>query len=203
MRPKSLLAGLVATLTGIAVIAGCSSSGTHTISAHDLATKVIPAPSGYAVDPTPGASGQITPDLFSQVGGVGTASRAGFVAGFKQNYVDSGTEEGIAVTVLEFSSKNDASDYFKATAYKTLSFAAPTYAPAQKLLGAIEASGTKSYEGNYVHGVADSTGRFDFQVVYENAITAAVPVEFSLWEDAEWELLQPGVSLPTTSPTSS
>ncbi|HUJ65239.1 MAG TPA: hypothetical protein VLX59_06865 [Acidimicrobiales bacterium] len=201
MRRISLLAGLVVALSGVALVAGCSSSGPRTISAHDLATKIIPAPSGFAVDPTQGASGQLTPDLFSQYGGVGSASTAGFVAGFKQNYVNDGTEEGIAVTVLEFSSKAKASDYFKATAYKTLSFAAPTYSPVQKLAGAVEASGTRTYDGNYVHGVADATGRFYFQVVYENPNTATVPVEFPIWADAQWELLQPGVSLPSPPTT--
>jgi hypothetical protein len=201
MRRKGFLAAVLSGLAGVAIAAGCGSSGPATISAHDLATKIIPAPSGYAVDPTVGASGQLTPDLFSQYGGVGSASGAGFVAGFKQTYVDSGTEEGIAVTVLEFSSKTKASDYFKDTAYKTLSYAAPTYGPLQKLVGAVEASGTKPYDGNYVHGMSDSTNRFYFQIVYENPNTATVPVEFPLWADAEWELLQPGVNLPTAATT--
>jgi hypothetical protein len=201
MRRKLLGSGLLAALTGVALVAGCSSSGPKLLNAHDLATKIIPAPSGYAVDPTPGASGQMTADVFSQYGGVGSAAKAGFVAGFKQNYVNSSTEEGISVTVLEFHSKAQAAAYFKSTAYQTLSFAAPTYGPLQGLTGAIEASGTKTYNGDYVHAAADSTGLYYFQIAYSDPNTTEVPTEFRIWADAEWELLQPGVTLPKPSAT--
>ena len=188
MAALLLAAALVAT--------GCSSSGTPRLSAAQLTTKIIPAPPGFQVDTTPGENGQMSPEQFSQYGADGTASKAGFVAGFKQNYINSGTEEGISLTLLEFSSKSKADDYLKVTRYKTLSLASPTYAPVAKLRGATEASGTKTFGGNYVHGIVDSTGKFYFQIVYADPNTAEVPLEFVGWAQAQWQLLQPGVSLP-------
>ena len=185
-----------ALLAAALVATGCGSSGTPRLSAAQLTTKIIPAPPGFQVDTTPGENGQMSPEQFSQYGADGTASKAGFEAGFKQNYINSGTEEGISLTLLEFSSKAKATSYFKSTEYKTLSLAAPTYAPVSKLAGALEASGTKTYGGNYVHGIADSTGRFYFQIVYADPNTADVPFEFTSWAEAQWELLQPGVNLP-------
>jgi len=199
MRRRRILAGFAAALGGVGLIAGCSSSGPKALSAAQLTTKILPAPSGFAVDTTPGESGQLTPQLFSQFGGGDASSTAGFVAGFKQNYINSGTEEGLSITLLEFSSPAKASDYYKATEYKTLSFAAPTYGPLPKLAGAVEATGTKPYDGNFVRGMADSTGRFYFQIVYADPNSSEVPVEFPIWAAAQWELLQPGVSLPTTT----
>jgi hypothetical protein len=192
------LRGLAAasTLVLFVLASGCSSPGSAHLSAAQLTTKIIPAPSGFEIDTTPGTSGQMSPEQFSQYGGDGPASKAGFVAGFKQNYVNTDTQEGISVTVLEFSSKSKAASYFKTTEYRTLSLAAPTYKPSAKLKGAIEASGTKPYGGNYVHGVADSAGDYYFQVVYADPYTADVPFEFSVWADIQWQLLQPGVSLP-------
>jgi hypothetical protein len=199
MRRKSILSGFMAALAGIGLISGCGSSGQKTLTGSQLTAKIIPAPDGFAVDTTPGESGQLTTQLFSQFGGGEAASTGGFVAGFKQNYVNTGTEEGLSVTLLEFSSSAKASAYYKSTEYKTLSFAAPTYGPLPKLAGAVEATGTKQYNGNYVRGMADSTGRFYFQMVYADPNSSAVPVEFPIWAAAQWELLQPGVSLPTTT----
>jgi hypothetical protein len=202
MRCRKIPTPFVAALVGVSLVAACSSSGAKTLTALELPGKILPAPNSFAVDTTPGENGQLTPRQFTQFGGGDAAAKAGFVAGFKQNYVDSGTEEGLSITLLEFSSSAQASAYYKATEYKTLSFAAPTYASLPKLAGAVEAAGTKPYNGNYVHGMADSTGRFYFQMAYADPNTASVPAEFPIWAAAQWELLQPGVTLPTTTTNS-
>jgi hypothetical protein len=200
MRPKKLGISLMVGLVAAVVATGCGGSK-KPLTAAQLAFKVIDAPSGFVVDPTAGASGQITPQLFSQFGGTAVTSATGFVAGFKQNYVDSGTLEGISVTLLEFTKASQASEYLSRTAHQTLSFADATYRPFSVLAGAVEASGTKTYDGNYVHGVVDTTGRYYFQFVYEDAVTNQVPLEFQQWAQIQWALLQPGAKTkapPTT-----
>jgi len=189
----------VVTVSAIGV-SGCGSGG-KPLTGSQLAGKIIPAPQNFLVDSTGGASGQMSPEQFTQFGGYEPAPKAGFVAGFRQVYSDSGTEEAILITVLEFHSRSQASDYFKSTAYHTLSAAEPTYRPLQGLAGAIEASGTKPFGGNYVHGMSDATGNYYFQVVYQDPHSSEVPVEFPSWADAEWYLLQPGVKLPPHSAT--
>jgi hypothetical protein len=195
MWRKKLGVSLMVSLIGTATVAGCGGSSRPLTSAQ-LASKVIDAPNGFSVDPTKGASGQIDAQLFSQFGGASAAATIGFVAGFKQNYIDSGTLEGVSVTLLEFKNAADASKYLKATDNQTLSFADATYRPFQSLPGAVEASGTKTYNGNYVHGVVDATGKYYFQFVYEDATSAQVPLEFGDWVQIQWALLQPGTKTP-------
>ena len=185
---------LMLSLSGVSALGGCGESQ-HTLTARQLAVYVIDAPNGYTVDPTKGASGQITPQVFNQFGGSDHTSASGFIAGFRQNYVDSGTAEGLVATVLEFSSPAKASTYMAETAHQTLSFAAATYSPFGGLTGAVEASGTKTYNGNYVHGVSAATGRYYFQLVYESPDSNAVPIEFASWVKIQWAILQPGVKV--------
>lgn len=200
MRRKKLGKWLVAGLMAVVALGGCGGSPRH-LTAAQLASKVIDAPDGFAVDPTKGSSGQITPQLFSQFGGVQSASTTGFVAGFKQNYVDSGTLEGVSVTLLEFTDATRASDYLRQTAPETLTFANATYSPFPALPGAVEASGTKTYDGNYVHGVVASTGPYYFQFVYEDPVSSQVPVEFKSWVQIQWDLLQPGAKTQSPLPS--
>lgn len=194
MRRRKLGVTLVAILVTAVSTTGCSASH-RPPTAGQLAFKVIDAPEDYQSDAT--ASGQITPQLFSDYGGSGVTSTTGFVAGFKQNYVDSGTLEGISVTLLEFKSAAEASTYLTDTAHQTLSFADATYSPVPSLADATEASGTKTYDGNYVHGIVDTTGVYYFQLVYEDPVSNAVPLEFADWAKIQWALLQPGVKTPS------
>ena len=125
------LRGAVLTLLVALAAAGCSSSHAlattpAVLTARQLTTRILPAPNGYEIDPTPHASGAITRALFDQFGGVRSPSKFGFVAGFKQNYLNPGTGEGLIVTVIEFKSSRDASDYFAQTRPNTLSYAGAT-----------------------------------------------------------------------------
>jgi hypothetical protein len=187
---------LAATIACALAFAACS-SGSKLLSSRELTTKIIPAPINFSVDSATTASGQMSPQLFTQYDGYEPAQKAGFVAGFTQAYSDPGTEEGLLVTVIEFHTPAEAAAYYQATSHRVLNAAKPTYQPMAKLTGATEAYGTRTYDGNYVHGASDSTGRFYFLLVYEDPNTAEYPTEFSLWADAQWELLQPGAALPS------
>ena len=191
-----------AMLSGIAfstlALTGCGSGSKDLYLSNpaQLAAHLLLPPTGFAADTTPGASGQMTPELFAGFGGVGSAKSAGFVLGFKQGYINAATEEGLSITLIEFSSPAKAKTYLDQTARHTLSLAASTYSPYSQLPGATEVSGTKTYDGNYVHGVVDSTGRFYFSIVYADPLTSSVPTEFTRWAEIQWALLQPGVSIP-------
>ena len=141
------------------------------LTARQLTTRILPAPYGYEIDPTPHASGAITRALFDQFGGVRSPSKFGFVAGFKQNYVNPGTEEGLIVTVMEFKSSRDASAYFTQTRPSTLSYAGATLKPFPGVPGAFEAEGTKSYNHGYYHAIVDTANNFYFQVVVRSPRT--------------------------------
>jgi hypothetical protein len=180
-------------LLTVALAAACSS--THhqahaNLTAPQLAGRIMPAPDGYKIDPTPHARGAMSPALFSQFGGAGSAAQLGFVAGFRQNYVDYGTQEGIAVTVIEFSSPQKASSYLQQTGTKTLNYAAATYKPFTQVPGAIQADGTKAYGGEYSHAVVAATRNFYYQLLYVNASPSPVPQEFYTWAKSQWALLQ-------------
>lgn len=172
------------------LMSSCSSSGGRAFTSSQLASKIISAPYGYQVDPTQGASGTISPALFAQFGGYGSAAKVGFVAGFKQNYVDYDTEEGIAVTVLEFHSTGAASAYLSVTAPQTLSFAAATHKPFGSIRGSVEADGTKPNGGVYSHAVVMVNRKFYIQLVYFTAQPSPAPIEFTGWANAQYHMLQ-------------
>jgi hypothetical protein len=150
---------------------------------------VIQAPTGYTIDRTPGANGQITPSTFAAFGGAGPASKYGFVAGFKGNYVNQSTSEGISVTILQFASASGASSYLAATAPKTLSFEAPNYSGYQPIPGAIAIDATKVASGNYDHAVVMVRGKYYALFVYATVSPAPPPLEFPFWVEAQYARL--------------
>jgi hypothetical protein len=186
-------------ITMIAVIilsAGCSTShkksaSTTTVPAavtagEDLQALIIPAPVGFSVDSTPGATGAFTPQLFSSYGGLENAAKAGFVAGYVQSYIDAYSPDGVSVTLIKFATANDASDYFANTAHQTLNFAGATYAPLPVIPGAISVVGTKKYAGEWSHGVVFATGPYYVLVVYANADPGAPPLQLTIWAKTQW-----------------
>jgi hypothetical protein len=188
MQRREFFRGAVLVLVMVLVAcSGCSS--THQTSdqaGSQLANQVIEAPYGYQADSTTGASGVISPAVFDRYGGFGSPAKVGFVAGFKQSYVDYDTEEGIAVTLLEFRSPAAATTYLDDTAPKTLSYAAATHKPFESIPGAIEVDGTKAYAGNYTHGVVMAKGKFYVQLVYATAGPSQTPTEFTSWAKAQY-----------------
>jgi hypothetical protein len=196
MRRYTLLpaaAGLLVTLTAFA---GCGASGPKVLNTNQaiaagnqLAKRVIPPPYGYSADTTTGATGTMTAAVFDQAGGAGSALKSGFVVGYKQNYVDVQTEEGISDTLIQFSSPADATAYFKNTAPETLRYAAATHAPDSQIPGAVSYSGTKEYGGEYAHGVAMTSGKLYALLVYANAQPGTPPIELSEWAKTQYELL--------------
>lgn len=185
-RRRWALGAAAAITTSLLALSGCGSGSKSSAVARDLAARVIPAPDGYLLDTTPGANGQISPALFARFGGASSAARGSFVAGFKANYVDETTGEGLSVTILDFSSPSAASAYLKQTQYQTLSFAAATYTAYSPIPGATEADGTKVYAGEYSHGVVMSRGRYYAQVVYVNLMPGPPPFEMRLWTKAQY-----------------
>lgn len=172
--------------------AACSSGQPNApvlLSARQLTTRILPAPYGYEVDPTPHASGVITPALFDEFGGVRSPSTLGFVTGFKQNYLDTSTGEGLIVTVMEFMSSKDARTYFTQTRPGTLSYARATIEPFPRVPGAFEANGTKPYNHGYYHAIVDTASNFYFQVAYANAQPSLAPIELGSWAKLEYLVL--------------
>lgn len=155
-----------------------------------LASKVLVAPFGYRLDPTPGAVGQITPALFAQYGG-DASSRAAFAGGFKANYVHEATGEGISVTILQFRSAASASRYLAETAPQTLSYAGATHAAYAPIPGAVAVDGTRAYAGEYAHGVLMVRGVFYAQLVYVNVLDVPAPIELKSWAVAQYDRLSP------------
>jgi hypothetical protein len=196
-HPTKLGVAVLMALLALAA-AGCGSSGSsHTtttaprlFTASQLTTRILPAPDGYQVDPTPDASGAITPALFDQFGGVRSPSTLGFVTGFKQNYVNPSTGEGLIVTVLEFKSAGDASTYFTQTRPSTLSYAGATIKPFPTVPGAFEADGTKAYNDGYYHAIVDAINNFYFQVAYATPQPAPAPTELGPWAGLEYTVLR-------------
>lgn len=182
----------VAAAVAIATLIGACGSATSKSSpavGRKLASRVIQAPSGYSIDTTPGANGQITAAFFAQFGGFKSPSDSGFVAGFKGNYVNNNTGEGISVTILQFKSSAAAHAYLNATGKKTLSFAAPTYAAFQPIPGAIRADATKVYAGDFDHAVAMARGNYYALFLYATTAPAPAPVEFRAWVDTQYSRL--------------
>ena len=183
---------LTAVLLSLVLFGGACSSGGGSGSARaarKLAAKIIPAPTGYLVDTTPGAIGPVTPALFAQFGGVGSPRTTGFVIGYKGNYVNDATGEGISVTLLQFASANAAAAYLSQTASKTLAFAAATYKPYAEIPGATEADGTKAYGGEYAHGIVMVRGSYYALLVYVNEQSGPAPVEINRWAQSQYARL--------------
>jgi hypothetical protein len=193
IRPTKLGGAVLVFLVALAA-AACSSGQNLTaprlLTARQLTTRILPAPYGYEVDPTPHASGAITRALFDQFGGVRSPSKLGFVAGFKQNYLNPGTEEGLIVTVIEFTSSRDASTYFAQTRPSTLSYAGATLKPFLGFPGAFEAAGTKPYNHGYYHAIVDTANNFYFQVAYAAPEQSSAPVELGSWAGLEYTVLK-------------
>lgn len=186
-----------AVLIFLIALAGAACNSGHSMPAapalltiRQLTTRILPAPYGYEIDPTPHASGAISRALFDQFGGVRSPSRLGFVAGFKQNYVNSGTDEGLIVTVIEFRSPRDASAYFAQTRPSILSYAGATLKPFPRIPGALEAEGTKPYNHGYYHAIVDTANNFYFQVAYATPEPSSPPVELGRWAGLEYTVLK-------------
>lgn len=160
------------------------------LTARQLTARILPAPDGYEIDPTPHASGAITSALFDQFGGVRSPSKLGFVAGFKQNYVNATTGEGLVVTVIEFRSSQDASAYLAQTRPSTLSYAGATVKRFPNVPGAFEANGTKAYNHGYYHAIVDTANNFYFQIAYATPEPSSAPVELGEWASVEYHVLK-------------
>ena len=180
---------LVGLLTALTMSACGASGGDSSSAARKVATKIINAPQGYTIDTTPGANGRISPSLFARFGGIDSATKANFVGGFKGNYVNVNTQEGISVEILEFKSPTAASAYLKATATKTLSFTAATYSPYPDIPGATHVEGTKAYAGAYDHGVVMVRGKYYALFVYATNAPSQEPIEFPGWVKAQYATL--------------
>jgi hypothetical protein len=194
VRPTKLRRTVLIFLVAFAV-AACSSgpklsAAPVLLTAHQLTTRILPAPNGYEIDPTPHASGVITRALFDQFGGVRSPSKLGFVTGFRQNYVDSDTEEGLIITVIEFRSSRDASSYFAQTRPSTLSFAGAKLKQFHAIPGAFEAEGTKPYNSGYYHAIIDTANNFYFQIAYASPEPSSAPVELGPWASLEYTVLK-------------
>lgn len=190
-RPTKLRGAVLILLVALAAGA-CNSgpTGPRLLTTRQLTTRILPAPYGYEIDPTPHASGAITPALFDQFGGVRSPSKLGFVAGFKQNYVNPDTGEGLIVTVIEFKSSRDASTYFAQTRPSTLSYAGATLKPFRGFPGAFEAEGTKPYNQGYYHAIIGTANNFYFQVAYAAPEPSSAPVELGAWATLEYGVLK-------------
>jgi hypothetical protein len=151
------------------------------VAGQDLSSLILEAPVGFMVDPTPGATGAITPDLFGEYGGLSSASQAGFVAGYKQGYADQTAPDGLAITLLKFATTPDARTYFQQTAPKTLALAAARIKPFALIPGAISVTGTKLYQGEYAQGVVFNRGVYYVSVIYVNTYAGTAPGELTLW----------------------
>jgi hypothetical protein len=196
MRRHKLTTGALLLLMAPVAFGACSSSAPKVLNTkqalaagNQLATRVIPAPYGYSPDTTAGATGTMTAAVFDQAGGSEPAAKAGFVVGYKQNYINADTSEGISVTLIQFSSPADATSYFQATAPRTLSFAAATSTPFAQVPGAIAYAGTKEYGGEYAHGVAMTNGKYYALVVYANVLPGSPPIELYNWAKGQYQLL--------------
>jgi hypothetical protein len=154
-----------------------------------IAAKIINAPIGYARDTSAGASGSMTPSQFSQFGGDGTATQAHFVAGFKQNYADTNTGEGLSITILKFSSSAAAAAYLSATAPGTLSYAAATEKAYPAIPGAIQVDGTKAYADEYAHGVIMTKKAYYVSFIYVNTLQGTPPFEVYEWAKLQYSRL--------------
>ena len=142
---------------------------------------------GYQEDATVGATGSITPEAFSSVGGGGSAASAGFVAGYRDNYVNNSTNEALTITIVQFKSASDASSYLHRTVGQTLKGSAPTRQPFAPIPGATEIKATKAYSGEWEYGVVMAHGVYYASVVYVNLIQmASLPLQFNQWATVQY-----------------
>jgi hypothetical protein len=200
---RRLLAGLIWLAAVGALVSGCgggqktsappptSSTTSTTISPAEVAGNallglIIQAPEGFTADSTSGATGAVTPQVFTQYGGADSAAKEGFVAGYKQNYVDEENPDGLAITVFEFRSPANASSYFKQTEPKTLSLSAPTITSYPQIPGAISAAGTKAYGGEWADGIAYAIKQYYVSVFWVQQSQGPPPVELETWSKAQW-----------------
>lgn len=190
-RPTRLRSAVAILLVAIAA-AACSSgqAGPRLLTTRQLTTRILPAPYGYEIDPTPHASGVMTVALFDEFGGVRSPSKLGFVAGFKQSYLNSSTDEALIVTVIEFKSTKDATAYFDQTRPSTLSYAAATITPFHSVPGAFEAEGKKAYNHGYYTAIFDADNNFYFQIAYAVPEQSSPPVELGSWAALEYAVLK-------------
>ena len=147
---------------------------------------IIRRPFGYKVDPTAGATGTITPAAFSRLGGTGSAAQAGYVTGYRQNYVDDQTGEGLTVTVMKFSSAARAASYLGSTAHRTMTGVAPAVKSFIQVPGAFELDGTRPFDGEYEHGVVLSHGSYYASIVYVTLQPVTLPMEFYDWAKVQY-----------------
>ncbi len=152
----------------------------------NLKVLIIQPPVGFDVDPTKGATGAVTPDVFSQYGGYNSASTAGFVAGYKQGYADGYGSDGLAITLFKFATASDAQAYFQASAPRTLSLAEAQIAPFSLIPAALYVTGTKEYGGEYAHAIVFNRGAYYVDVTYVNVANGPAPGELKLWAKAQY-----------------
>jgi hypothetical protein len=177
-------------LLAVAMVTACGAGNIDSgPAAKKLAARIINAPRGYTIDTTPGANGQINRSLFATFAGIDNATKADFVAGFKGNYINIDTQEGISVEILQFKSSAAASAYLRATATKTLSFAAATYSPYPDIPGATRVEGTRAYAGAYDHAVVMVRGKLYSLFVYATNGPSQEPIEFPGWVEAQYAKL--------------
>jgi hypothetical protein len=194
VRPTKLGGAVLIFLVALAA-AACNSghsplSGPRLLTTRQLTTRILPAPYGYRIDPTPHSSGAMTRALFDRFGGVRSPSKLGFVTGFRQSYLNAGTDEALIVTVIEFKASRDASAYFAQTRPSTLSYAGATLKPFHSVPGAFEAEGTKPYNHGYYHAIFGTANHFYFQVAYAAPQPSSAPVELGSWAGLEYRVLK-------------
>lgn len=156
---------------------------------YKLPARIIAAPPLFTIDSTPHATGVMTPAVFDQAGGAGDAATAGFLGGYKVNYVDPTAPDALTVTVIEFSSPAAAARYFAATAPHELSYAGAVESSFPQIPGAVSVVATKAYGGEYSQGVVMSRGKFYASVIYVNQFRGIAPKELSTWAQREYGLL--------------
>lgn len=142
---------------------------------------------GYREDPSAGATGSITPAAFASVGGAPPAENRTFISGFRDNYVNTSTSEGLTITIMRFKTSADAAGYLKTTAGETLTAWDPKVQPFRSVPGAIEYGATKPYDGEWAYGVVMTRGPYYASVVYANVLQmTTLPVQFSQWATVQY-----------------
>lgn len=198
MGRKEVVQATLAAILAVAVVTACSDPPSPAaVARSELAADgkighlVIPPPNGYSPDTRPSASGGISPAVFSQAGGDGPANKTGYVAGFKETYVSAQTQEGLVITIFEFSSAKAATNYLQRTAPLTLRAAQGKQTPFSPIAGAIAIDGRKSYGGEWSHAVIANKGKFYMSLLYANGAGAgSAPVEFYNWAKLQWLLIK-------------
>jgi hypothetical protein len=205
MKRKRLAPAVVGALGASLLLAGCggihrpqaastTSTTSTTSSAAEIAgTNLLPliiqAPEGFSPDQTSGATGAVSPQVFTAYGGAAAAAQDGFVAGYKENYVDQVDPDGVAVTLFKFATAVDAAAYFSSTASKTLSFSHPTITPFNLIPGAVSVVGTKAYAGDWQSAIVFATEQYYVSVVWVQTGPGPPPVQLRTWSKAQWLLL--------------